>query len=449
MILGAKAGPMKGMTIWKRKRFWAALAILAILAVFLAFRLATSKGLDQELEAWRKEGLPTNWEELDKWYPSVPQDKNAATYILQARDALVTVSGKGDPTTFELGKKISPEELDGIRDYLRKNKEALELVDEAAKFEHSRYPIQLWRGFATLVPHLGQIKGLSQLLKIKAIYHSSQGETSEAVRALHDNFALARSLRDEPILISELVRIACVAINLTALERVISEHQLPKSELETVLADVEQSEADGRRSIVRVLVGERANASFIFRSNFSEFNAVGGAPGASQSGPQQVFGNVLFTLYKTSGLRHRDARIYLRTMNGIIKAATNEFPASLKQSAAIDDERDRQLRTGLGRFAIMSRMMLPALSKPLQKEAALAARLRSARMALAVEMYRNEHGALPNSLADLGISTLTDPFGGTPLAFERKQSGYQIAGAAASKAAGTKNIPIAGFTVAR
>jgi hypothetical protein len=64
------------------------------------------------------------------------------------------------------------------------------------------------------------------------------------------------------------------------------------------------------------------------------------------------------------------------------------------------------------------------------KDAALAARLREARLAIAVERYRLAYNQLPRTLGELESSGIgmapADPFNGRPLRYTRLSNGYVV-----------------------
>jgi hypothetical protein len=439
------------MLNFRRKRVWVGIFALVIVVAFAAFRLAPRFGLRKEMEAWRRSGLPTNGMELHDWYTAVPSEKNAANLILEAYGVLVSPKSKPHPNSLELpnpGIPLPSEALAAIEEYVVRNKAALELLGEAAKFSESRYPCNLWMGFSTLLPHLAQVKELAQLLRLEAILHSSKGDRVQAVDAVRRGFALARSLRNEPTVVSDQVRVACVWIILRSLDRILSEHQLSSEEIAVLSSDLHAAEEDGRRGLLRGMAGERAIGAAALGSNFQEFIGLTGRA-ATPSPLEQLSGGSMFALYKASGLHQRDIRVYLETMNSFIYAATNEFPAALQKISRAEKEMDARLKTGLGRFAIMSRMLLPALSNAYNKEAVLTAKIRATRLALMVEAHRAKNAALPAGLEEILGEIPNDPFDGAPLRFERKEVGYQIVSGGATAFAKTKTKPIIGISVAR
>jgi len=411
--------------------FFAALVIVA----FVGIRYLPARGVQKQLAAIRTAGLPTSSAELDAWYKPVPKSENQALAILEAAKVRSDPTKGVDPNassfgSLNAGQEITPQMESVMTNYLAQNAEALEMLDRAAELQKSRYPMDLTQGASTLLPHLAQIKGLIQLLRIQAVQQSHIGNREGAVRAVITALAITRSLREEPLLISDLVRIACVAITLNALERTISEHQLTKDELVNLSRKIAEVEADGGPALYRAMAGERAGGISTFELSFSELERL-----SNGSGPQdanEVFKNLGYQAYRLSGMRQRDLSLYLEMMNGFVNSTKLGYPDALRRTHEVENEMSERFSHGLGRLAIFSRMLLPALSKAAVKDANLSARCRYAEVALAIEQYRLEHqGRVPESLDELAPKYLfkvpLDPFEGQALVYERLSgNGYRI-----------------------
>ena len=418
----------------------------------MALRFLPGSGAGPQLETLRRAGLPTSWSELNGWYAEVPASNNAALLVTEAIKAHVTAPGAlVGLRTPPAGERISAELAGTLADYIEENEETLAKLHRAAQLSEARYPLDLSQGATLLLPHLAQIKGLALLLRYEAIHYSSLGDRDRAFRSVTSGFALCRSLRHEPILISELVRIACVAITAESLEYLLSAQTLPDEQLQVLSALTEQAEADGSEASFRAIVGERAGAIPYFTAPSAELQqAIGGQLGF---GAIPKLGTVALGAHRLLGLRDRDLREYLRFMGEYAEAATNGFPDAFRLSQRTQTEADRRLSRGLGRFALISRLVLPAIGKVITKEAAIATRLRCAHAAIAVERFRVAHaGALPNSLEELVPGFLReiprDPVEGQPLRVTPQSTGGCLI---SSPGAGTQlqNQRTATFILAR
>src|SRR5688572_13556060 len=85
---------------------------------------------------------------------------------------------------------------------------------------------------------------------------SQKGDVAGALRSARGIVNAGRSLYDEPLAISQLIRIACVAIAVNAAERSLSLGEAPDAELaalQRLLADEEK-----HPTLLVVMRGERA-----------------------------------------------------------------------------------------------------------------------------------------------------------------------------------------------
>src|SRR5688572_13094156 len=123
------------------------LVVLGVIGV-VGFRMAAARGLEREMEALRARGLPTNPEEVDRWYAAVPREENAALKILEAYDKHVEPRMGNDPGAFswrdvQLGEALREDIAAAAGEYVVRNAEALELLHAAGRLKGSRYPVDL------------------------------------------------------------------------------------------------------------------------------------------------------------------------------------------------------------------------------------------------------------------------------------------------------------------
>lgn len=419
--------------------------IAGLVLVLVAFAASGKSANQKEIEMLRQAGLPTSPAELDKWYVRPPDSENAALLVEQAIPDYVrgTVELSSTPTA---DVPISATTLVAFGENLEENRGVLEKLEAAARLKGSRYSINLSVGAMALLPHLSHIKELTFLLGSQAVVQSAKKDYSGAARSLISGFALARTLRNEPILISELVRIACVAINVGNLEYLMSQAPLTAEELGAFEQVLEEAEADGRRGVFRAMAGERAGVIQYFTSS-------GVSPGVPRGGKGSAIQILVDSGRKALGIDARDLHLYLEMMGRFTNAATNDYPEMLRAGEQTETEFAQRLSRGINRFATLTRAMTPALSKAFAKEAALDTWIREARVAIAVEQYRLAHnGTLPPNLDALTPKYLTiglvDAAEGKPFEFKvMNPAGYQITSPAAAKR--LKNTRETTFTVRR
>ncbi|MFO1498603.1 MAG: hypothetical protein U1G07_09460 [Verrucomicrobiota bacterium] len=407
----------------KKRRWPWVLAGLVVALVFTiaAYRAWLNAAIGRELASFRQQGYPIALSGLQSWYGPVPDRQNAALRILEAADflALDDNSFKHWPDRTE---ELGPEERDHLADLLTNNFAAFEAIRGIASLPLSRFPMDFSRGPNMLVPHLAKVKSLTQLLRAEATLYSEQGQVDRALASIQDAFGLAHSLDQEPLLISQLVRSACLSITCLSLERVLTQHALAEAQLASLAEACQKARDAGPGAFQAGYVGEACFGSYMFHARPQELGEA--LSSDAQSSP---FVHVLWPLYTWTGLRERDYLFYLQNMRAIVEGAKT-FPQDLAQVKRDEDVRGHRLEAR--RLLIFSRMLLPALERSAEKQVECDARLRCAQAALAVELYRAHHdGALPSDLAAPAAELARiprDPIDGHALRFQTRKPGYLV-----------------------
>ena len=166
----------------------------------------------------------------------------------------------------------------------------------AAQLKQSRYPVDYSRGPDALLPHLAKIKSLSQLLKAEAMIYSEEGRPDLAVKSVLDGVALARSLDTEPLLISQLVRIACLAIDCSTLERVLTQHALSEAQLAGLSEAFGGANQASQAAFQGGFVGEICLGVYCFQMSPAKV-ASDMRPDGSNSSEVSALARVTFPLY--------------------------------------------------------------------------------------------------------------------------------------------------------
>jgi hypothetical protein len=149
-----------------------------------------------------------------------------------------------------------------LADDLKLNASTLEQIRAMVRNPVLRYPIS-YRGFNTLLPHLAKVKSGAQHLSASALYNIRAGRIDAAVDDIEAIVLLAEVLADEPILISQLVRVSAATIGLQVCwpllhSKNVSDEQLAR--LQKILGDI-----DLTPGIPHALRGERVMARDMIR----------------------------------------------------------------------------------------------------------------------------------------------------------------------------------------
>jgi hypothetical protein len=410
----------------KRKALQTLVILLfVIIAIFVCFRIIVRSKLNAKLDAIRADGYPATCAELDAWYTIPESAENAADTFRESfshfdkweedqKRKLLPIAGEAElPLRTE---PLTEETKAIIAQYLADNQNALELLHKGAAIEHSRYPIDLTKGFETLMPDLSNMRVGAKLLKLEAILHAENAEPQSAARSIKSTFGLGRSLDKEPVLISYLVRIACQGLAVSTLEHVINRTEFTDEQL----VDLSQTlvNAEDPCAVIRAFAGERCAGASIFTLPASQISRV--ADGSSSSLAVAAFG-----LYKFSGLADMDASIYMDLMNDYMKAI--QLPPHQRQGAA--DAVDAKFEK-TSKIHVLLHIFMPALTRVTTIDVRNIAQLHTARAGLAVQRYRLATGKLPDTLADLMPTYLDavpkDPFDGKDLKYKKLETGFVV-----------------------
>jgi hypothetical protein len=426
------------------------LIVVGLIALDFVYHLSLSRSIQGRINSIHRAGFPATWIELDKWYVQPPDGENAADVYREAfakfetwtnkPAQLSTPSDADDRSKFSsrprskhdllpvVGTATLPPRTEPlpagmqqlVAEYLSDNAGALRLLHQAAAMKSCRYPIDLSRGPATLLRHLNPARQAARLLYLEAIQDTEQQKPQEAVESVVASLGVAGSLDREPLLISQLVRIACQGISLDSLERILN--RMPLTEEQLVALSAALGESGGQQAMTRAFVGERCCGA-----GFFEGARRGKFPLEEIGSPDSQWLSVrpLSALYRATGLLELDEKSYLDLMGQDVKATQLPPPENLAAASAVVDETNQ-----VPRWCVVSRMLLPALDKALVRAVRCDARIRDAQTAIAVERYRLAHGRLPNQLSELSPTFLpavpADPFDGKPLRYKPLAKGYVV-----------------------
>lgn len=399
--------------------------ICALLLALVIFRESGRRQVEAEIAKIRAAGEPVTWEELDRWYVEPPPGQNAAAIYTQAFANLVDQKNAtnlpvvGLANLPELGEPLSAEMKAAIADCLQTNAAALELLHQAAGLHECRYPVDLLKGFATLLPHVPKARSAARILTLQAISSAEEGRADQVLRALLDGLAVASSFRQEPILISRLAGITINGLMVSGLEQSINRVAFSDAQLEelmTALADAERAPG-----MARTMAGDRASGSGMFeriRTGRLQF--------------QELFGEdytqhraLLINSYRVGGRTEHEETYYLRLMGDYLSAVRQPLQKRVPTAEAVSERLD-----SIPRFYMLCQLLLPVWDLAIKKDVQCLAQLEVARTALVVQRYRLANGKLPAALAELMPTYLeavpVDPFDGQPLKFKPLAAGFVV-----------------------
>jgi hypothetical protein len=393
-----------------KARYWIALVVVLLAGLVSLFVVVRRNDVERRLTALRAAGYPTSFAELAEYHKLPEGAPNAADVYERAFRAFVPPVD--DVNTPQFGKATLPERgaalpepmAKAVAKLLADNQPCLTLLHQAAGIERCRYDWD-YRNLATGTPST-DIRQCIRLLYLGALFHAQAGDPNRAVGCIRNGLALANSLRDEPALTGYLVRVACLSLTLSGLERSLSLTAPTDAQLQE-LGDSLSATA-GTLDLTQAMVAERCFMIEMYRNP----SLMGGAGGGAPVRMPPVVGKMWFL----------DTLDY---MADIIEASRLPPPERPARFRAAEQEVQQ-----LSFLHAMVKTLTPALTRLPILDLRARVHLDLARTALAVERYRLATGRLPDQLEDLVPQYLdrvaTDPFAARPLRYERLERGYLI-----------------------
>jgi hypothetical protein len=254
-----------------------------------------------------------------------------------------------------------------------------------------------------------------QLINRDSMAYAEAGESHQAVEACRRAYNAARSIGDEPIAVSQLVRVAGVTIASKTAERLLAQTEPSSDDLRRLQEIVEKEDANPYWAIT--FRGERGLENATVEALESGTMTLSELSDSRPDLWDHVFG---FAIQEYIRGLHPQLFVYSERVE-----SAAELPPRLRKSAMEQIDRDIR-RAGFNPVTLF----LAAYPKLDDAFSRAHGALRCMAAALASERYRRLHGDWPQSLEQLAPDFLTDaptdPYTGDPLLYHRLPDGVVI-----------------------
>lgn len=383
----------------------------ALVVLLLAIGRVEEGDFRKRMAALRAQGYPVTAAELDAWYVEPPEGEDAADTYEKAFEKLWAGAARPTaPTPYLLrsdaklpdpGVAWPPEVLGGVEAFLSEQQDILQLLHEGAKRDKARYSVDFNEGTVTKVPG-GRLEA-PRLLELETLARAERGDVAGAVDSLIATMRLAESLAEEPLLVSQMLRISAHGKAVDAFVRVLNRRALDKAQLERLKGEF--SAAEKRDTFYRGYAGEQA----ILLDGLTK-------AGISMNND---FGN-LGPIARVTG----DLDWYMDHMPKLIEASRG----SLKERREFAQAAAQEPRPP--RYYVISSSFYAGIGQFLHKNLNDIANLRAAQTVAAVEQYVLERGTLPEKIEELAPTYLDavplDPYSDKPLLYRQINPGYIV-----------------------
>jgi hypothetical protein len=277
---------------------------------------------------------------------------------------------------------------------------------EGAARPHARFPIRYEESLVALLPHLSVMKGFVRLPQLRAEAELAEGLVDAAKDDAVLGLRIAESLRSEPILISQLVRMALLELALAPVWEGLARGSWSEAhlaEFERQLARINylesfQSAMRGERNLLALagLELQVQHPEFFIPLDDTDLAQLDSVRWTPRSFIDQSKVNI--------------GRLYNRLVHAADPQARRFRPEVGRQIEA--DIKEVVKIAWRKPYHILAALLTPAVSQSIEKFARAQTTVDLARVAIALERHRLKHGALPETLE--AIDPALKPAGGVP-----------------------------------
>jgi hypothetical protein len=262
-----------------------------------------------------------------------------------------------------------------------------------------------------MIQQLSRIKQLIRVLSLRAQAQMVSGRTDKAIDDINVMFQIDAGLKDEPLLISQLVRMAAMSVILQPVGEGLAEQRWSDAQLRILQERLQKT--DLIASTVQSSYGERdicVNQTFDRGGYFDSYFPHGWAR-LEQLNLNRAFHDMVFPRIDLAA----------REINPRINQAIDASLKNFSSSNVVDAELHHSM---------LARMSMPGYSHVPQKVAFAQSEVDMAMLACALERYRLAEGHYPeelNALAPRFVAVLPhDIINGEPLKYRRTGDGRFI-----------------------
>lgn len=424
----------RGKSRWRWRFIGLALGLI-VPAIAVGIWFAVQATVDRRLRAsmdeatrddphWRLADLAAHREPID-------DDENGAIVVAEVLDLLPEgwYSTPATPTAPPASPAAAvDQELEAVpenvvfeealaarlRDVLDEVDDAVRLARTLVDYSRGRHEIEYAHNFfETPLSETQNTRTVARLLRLDAARRTLDGDLDGSLESCRSLLATARSIGDEPALISQLMRTAIDHVAVNSVRRTLAWGEPSEPALARLQALIEEESRFPR--LLAGLRGERAGMNDVFGKITSGEISIDELSGSSQSGRPvrglPPWGRNLFRYQQAIGLE------WMNDAVSIARRPIEQHPALIKQwEARITTWR---LSTSGKFLATLPILMSPALSSSVTASLRIRATLESTRLLIAAERHRLRTKAWPETIEAIDRDILPnppiDPYSGRPM----------------------------------
>jgi len=400
--------------------------VLAFALAYVGLLVYANQAVDNAHAVLEADGRPMKLEQI---IPSEISDADNAALVYEAVILKLKAEKLGEESLLEKLGSLAEEILGQTEEVLDENSSerarnefrelsqtkvvsgALEALQRGTAKPACRFNLDYSKGFEMEFGPFGELMNLSDVLCAYARGQAEDGNVTASWDVAISALRFADAYRDEPLLISQLVRSAQFADVVLTIQE-LTKNSLPtKPQFEHLDRSLERFDTIG--PLVASLDGERLLMADPAFSNLESL--VSGLAEPDPSALDRL--GMSFHLY--SPFLKLDHATYLN----FIRESTALFAQPYSTS---DGDFENDALGDLPWYAILTAMVAPSFSQAKIAGVSMIAQARITRVGLAVLKHKEEKGAYPETLSDLGKGEWLDPFTGKSLVYETTPTGFAV-----------------------
>lgn len=403
--------------------------------------------LKAELAKLKATGVPVSMAELGK--PKIPDAENAAViYAKVFKDytgmvlnpnvsklsmPLIPVADLGKPKLSDTdvikvfidakpGER-SPEMWDAARKVVAKHKNILPLLKEATSRPKCQFPVNWEDGPSAIFPHYAPMKKLSQFICANTLIEAHAGRMDEAIQSIELGFKVSELLKDDPIIIGQLIRVAMIKITSKSLRETLEHGSINEAQarrLYDILAQI-----DMYPGFDKAMLGERCCCINIFDLIRKEPSALWWLSNTGNGGctppDNKIIQRVIVGIWRP--FLYADEMFALKFWDKQIELMRLPYREMYPRRSALDIEDSNPFYT----FPLAP-ITCPVFMEATSGRDAASAEVAACRIILILQVYKGRYGAYPASPDELrtkiGWNIPKDVFSDKDFIYKRQGNGF-------------------------
>lgn len=363
---------------------------IVVVIGFGGFRWRVGANLGAAQQQVRDAGYPVTYAELDEFYARPASGENRAYLLEFAFDAMKEPGWNmrdnlpliGNAELPHRTQAIPEEQLRAMRAYALLNLQASEAVFESFEYDACRFSVDMNAGPSMELSHLAKLRELARLLSVRSLLFALNDDPAATAKQLIGICDLAESLEKEPILISQLVRIAIYGIGMAATEQAMNRIEFAPDQL--IALQERFAEAEANPAFTNGFVGERCM--------WSAIESIGIDGTLFGGGGLNLQGAWYGLVYRPLGLLDLEGVRYYKMFERVLAATTLPIDEQIPAGEAAGS----WIEQSTGPAALVA-ILLPSVARAVEADVRNRTHLNTAIVAVAAERYRLDNGEYPAS----------------------------------------------------